>query len=97
MCVTVSVAMLFWKGIISDPAIDEGSAGGGIKTPTEALIVLDLFNDRMDTRTHSYELVGAYPIDVGNIAFTNANPGIATLPVTLKFQYWRTKETATQF
>jgi len=90
-------ALLFWKGIISDPDIEGGSAGGGIKVPTEAKAILDLFNDRMDTRTHSYELIGLYPTDVGNVAFSNANPQIATLPVTFKFQYWKTAETAVEF
>jgi len=93
---SIREALLFWKGVISDPAIEAGSAGGGIKTPTEAKAILDLFNDRMDTRTHSYELIGLYPLDVGNVAFTNAAPGIATLPVTFKFQYWKTNETAVE-
>ena len=90
-------ALFYWKGTISDPDIEGGSAGGGIKTVSPAKGILDLFNDRMDTVTHRFELMGIYPTVVGPITTTNVDPGIATFNGTFKFQYWKTSETPNSF
>jgi hypothetical protein len=82
-------ALFFWKGLISDPHIEGGSTGGGIKTASTAQGILDLYNQTMDTPTHTYELVGIYPIVVGDATMSNVDPGIVTFPVTFKYQYWK--------
>lgn len=83
-------ALLFWMGIISDPDVGGASASGGIKTASRANAILDLYNDRMDTVTHTYELVGVYPTNIGEIDLSNSEPSIATFGATFKYQFWKT-------
>ena len=71
---------------------DNGATGGGDKTLRDIRARMDLLNDKMDTIQASYEMVGIYPTSVGDIAFTNSDPDIATFDATFKFQYWRVKE-----
>jgi len=90
-------AIIFWAGTISDPDIDGGAAGGGIKTASTATGRMDLFNDKMDTVLHTFKLVGIYPAEIGVIEFTNADPEIATFDVTFRYQYWKTELTPNSF
>ena len=86
---SLHTAILAWKATMSDPDIDNGATGGGDKTLRDIRARMDLLNDKMDEIQASYEMVGIYPTSVGDIAFTNADPDIATFDVTFKFQYWR--------
>lgn len=86
-------ALLLWEGIFSDPDIEGGSAGGGIKNISPAVGKLYLFNDKMDTVTHEFELVGLYPTSVGDINTSNVEASIASFPATFKYQYWKTLKT----
>ena len=86
-------ALLLWEGIISDPDIEGGSAGGGIKNISPAVAKLYLFNDQMSEVTHEYELVGIFPTDVGEIATSNVDSNIASFQATFQYQYWKTVQT----
>ena len=86
-------ALLFWAGVFSDPDIEGGSAGGGIKNVSPAVGKLYLFNDKMDTVTHEYELVGLYPTNVGDITTSNVDANIAVFTAEFKYQYWKTVKT----
>ena len=83
-------ALLLWESIFSDPDIEGGSTGGGIKNVSPAVGKLYLFNDKMDTVTHEYDLVGMFPTDVGDITTSNVEANIATFSATFKYQYWKT-------
>jgi hypothetical protein len=86
-------ALLLWEGIFSDPDIEGGSAGGGIKNISPAVGKLYLMNDRMDEVTHEYELVGLYPTNVGEIGTSNVDSNIATFQAEFRYQYWKTLKT----
>ncbi len=90
---TIRDALLFWAGVISDADIEGGSVGGGIKNISPAVGKLYLFNDLMDTVTHEYELVGLYPTNIGDIAFSNTESNIATFTAEFRYQYWKTVKT----
>lgn len=84
-------ALLTWMATISDPDIEGGTAGGGIKSISTAVGRLDLFDDKMETIVHSYRLVGMFPTLVGEIALSNTpDVTIATFPAKFSYQYWVT-------
>jgi hypothetical protein len=80
-------------GTLSDPDIESGSAGGGIKNITNAKCILDLYDDRMQTITNTYELIGFTPENMGEITMSNANPAIAYFQASFRYQYWKTSKT----
>ncbi len=90
---SIRESLLFWMGTISDPDVGGASASGGIKTASTSKGVIDLYNDRMDTVTHTYELIGIYPIAIGDVNLSNNNPEIATFDAKFKYQFWKTTKT----
>jgi len=86
-------SLLFWMGLSSDPDVGGLSAGGGIKTASTVRGILDLYNDRMDTITHTYELIGIRPIVVGDSILSNENAEIMSFDAQFKYQFWNTVTT----
>lgn len=90
-------AFLFWSGTVSDADVGGQSAGGGNKTVSSSMATLDLFNDKMTQITHTYELHGIFPTEIGTMDFSHADASIVTFDAIFQYQYWKTVRTPNSF
>jgi hypothetical protein len=91
-------ACLAWAGKTSNPAISDGSMGeGDKKIPSAGNIRILCYADDMETVTESYKLLGAIPMTVGALEFSNEGAEITTFELAVKFQYWELEEAEGRF
>ena len=84
-------AMLAWLAFHSDPAIDAGSLGAGVKRIPLSTIIIDLYDEKMVNIQHTYELKGVIPLTVGDIKMSHDGSNIATFSFNCKYQHWNSK------
>ena len=85
---TIKDSLLAWLAAHTDPAIGSGSLGAGIKRIPTAKIIVDLYDDKMVTIQHTYEIRGVIPTSVGDISMSHENAGVAKFNFTCMGQYW---------
>lgn len=83
-------AMLFWQGIITNPAILGGAKGDGLKTATQSQMIIDLYDQTMNTVVETYTLYGVAPANVGEMSLSNNGDAVATFPASFKYQFFST-------
>ena len=70
---------------------DDETSTGNYRLFGNSSITLALLNQDMDV-TRTYELVGCWPVTVGDIGFDTAGTGaVLNFTATLAYQYWRRK------
>ena len=70
---------------------DDDTSTGTYRLYSNSTITLGLLNQNLDV-TRTYELVGCWPVTVGEIGFDTAGTGAPlNFTATLAYQYWRRK------
>jgi hypothetical protein len=76
----------------SNPLVNENELGnfGGTKSVNDKDVkgVLSLYDEEFNNVQMNYYLHGIMVTDVGEVAFSNGTPDIATFSVSFKYQYW---------
>ena len=68
---------------------DDETSTGTYRLYQDSSITLGLLNQDLDV-TRTYQLVGVYPVTVGEIGFDTAGTGApVNFTATLAYQYWR--------
>lgn len=83
-------AFIAWQDIHSnlDFSASGGATTGGLKMFTDATIHMDLLDETLTAVADKYQLVGCFPIRVGDITLSQSDSSIVTYEVAFRYQYW---------
>ena len=82
-------AFLLWQGMVTDPAISDGSLFAGDKRPpANSFIRIRLLDQDMETVSETYKMVGIGVSQVGGYQVSNDDANVSTFDVQFKSVYW---------
>ena len=89
-------AFLLWEGMVTDPAISDGSLFAGDKRPpANSFIRIRLLDQDMESITETYKMVGVSVKSVGGYQVSNDEAAVSTFDVQFQSVYWEIESMST--
>lgn len=82
-------AFLLWAGMVTDPAISNGSLFAGEKRPpSNSFVRIKMLGQDMETVVETFKLIGVSVSSVGGLSVSNTDASVSQFSVGLKSIYW---------